>query len=43
MFMIVTYDRNESSLQSTILANLALARRVNYDRKVHSKLRRTFG
>jgi hypothetical protein len=27
---------------TTIIANLALARSINYNRKVHCKLRRTF-
>jgi hypothetical protein len=50
--MIVIYDRNESTIviynrndndlyyKTTIIANLALARSVNYYRKVGSKLER---
>jgi hypothetical protein len=39
---IVIYDRNDNDLynKTTIKANLALARSVNYDRKVFSKLKR---
>ncbi len=42
-FMIVTYDRNDSSLYFKIplLANLALTRMINYDRKVRCRLKRT--
>jgi hypothetical protein len=49
-FMIVTYDRNNSSLTylttllakaKLILVNLALARSVNYDHKVCCKLKCT--
>ncbi len=41
--MIVSYNGNDSSLdhKTTILAKLALARSLNYDRKVHCKLKRT--
>jgi hypothetical protein len=50
--MIVIYDRNESTIvinnhndndlyyKTTIKANLALVRSVNYDHKVRSKLER---
>ncbi len=43
-FTIVIYDRNDNGLyyKTTIVANLALARSVNYDRKVCCKLKRTF-
>jgi hypothetical protein len=42
-FIIVTYDHDDSSLyyKTKILANLALARSVNYDHKVCCKLKRT--
>jgi hypothetical protein len=41
---MVIYDRNANGLyyKSTIIANLALARCVNYDHKVRFKLQRTF-
>ncbi len=40
--MIVIYDSNDNDLnyKTTIKANLALARSVNYDHKVRSKLER---
>jgi hypothetical protein len=43
-FTIVIYNRNDNGLfyKTTILANLALARSVNYDRKVCCKLKHTF-
>ncbi len=48
--MIIIYDHNDNGLYNTtivanltmIVANLALARSVNYDRKVHCKLKCTF-
>ncbi len=39
-FTIIIYDRND--YKTMIVANLALARSVNYDRKVRCKLKRTF-
>ncbi len=43
-FTIIIYDRNDNGLyyKTTIVANLALARSVNYDCKVRCKLKRTF-
>ncbi len=43
-FTIVIYDHNDNGLyyKTMIIANLALARSVNYDGKVHCKLKRTF-
>jgi hypothetical protein len=43
-FTIVIYDRNDNGLyyKTTIIANLALARSVNYDLKVFCKLKYTF-
>ncbi len=43
-FMIVIYNHNNNTLycKTTIVSNLALARRVNYNRKVCCKLERTF-
>ncbi len=50
-FTIVIYNRNDNGLYyktmivanlTTIVANLALARSVNYDRKVRCKLKCTF-
>jgi hypothetical protein len=49
--MIVIYNHNDNGLYckttivtnlTTIIANLALARSVNYDHKVRCKLKRTF-
>jgi hypothetical protein len=49
-FAIVIYDHNDNSLYykttivanlTTIIGNLALARSVNYNHKVHWKLKRT--
>jgi hypothetical protein len=49
--MIVINNRNDNGMYyktmiianlTTIIANLALARSINYDRKVHCKLKRTF-
>ncbi len=42
--MIVIYDHNDNGLyhKTTIVANLALARNINYDCKVRCKLERTF-
>jgi hypothetical protein len=42
--MIVIYNHNDSGLnfKTMILANLALVRRVNYDRIVRRKLKYTF-
>jgi hypothetical protein len=51
IFTIVIYNRNDNGLYykttivanlTTIVANLALARSINYDRKVRCKLKRTF-
>ncbi len=50
-FTIVIYDHNDNGLYykttivanlTTIVAKLALARSINYDRKVRCKLKRTF-
>jgi hypothetical protein len=43
-FTIVIYDSNDNGLnyKTTNVANLVLARSVNYDRKVCCKLKRTF-
>ncbi len=43
-FTIVIYIYNDNGLyyKSTIIANLALARRVNYDCKARCKLKHTF-
>ncbi len=43
-FTIEIYDHNDSDMyyKTMILTNLALARSVNYDRKVCCKLNRTF-
>ncbi len=43
-FTIVIYYHNDNGLyyKTTIVANLALARSVNYNRKVSCKLKRTF-
>ncbi len=50
-FTIVIYNRNDNGLYykttivanlTTIVANLALARRINYECKVRCKLKRTF-
>ncbi len=50
-FTIVIYDRNDNGLYykttivanlTTIIANLALARSVNYDHKLRCKLKHTF-
>jgi hypothetical protein len=43
-FTIVIYNRNDNGLyyKTTIVANLALARSVNYNCKVRCKLKRTF-
>ncbi len=50
-FTIIIYDCNDNGLYykttivanlTTIIANLALARRLNYDRKVRGKLKCTF-
>ncbi len=42
--MVAIYDHNDSGqhYKTTVLANLSLAMSVNYDHKVHSKLKRTF-
>jgi len=42
-FAIVNYNYNDSRLyyKTTILANLALSRSVNYDCNVHFKLKHT--
>ncbi len=51
LFTVVIYDRNDNGLYynitivtnlTMIVANLALARSLNYDRKVRCKLKRTF-
>ncbi len=43
-FTIIIYDRNDNGLyyKTTIVANLALARRINYDCKVRCKMKHTF-
>jgi hypothetical protein len=43
-FMIIIYDRNDNGqhYKTMIVANLALARSVNYDHKVCCKLKHTF-
>jgi hypothetical protein len=43
-FVIVIYNHNDTDLyyKTIILANLNLARGVNYNRKVHFKLKGTF-
>jgi hypothetical protein len=43
-FMIVIYNHNDNGLyyKTMIIANLALTRSVNYDRKVCCKLKHTF-
>jgi hypothetical protein len=43
-FTFVIYDRNDNGLyyKTMIVANLALARSVNYDHKVRCKLKHTF-
>ncbi len=42
-FTIVIYDHDDNGLyyKTGIIANLALARSLNYDRKVHCKLKLT--
>jgi hypothetical protein len=42
--MIVIYNHNDTDLyyKTIILANLTLARSINYNRKVHFKLKGTF-
>jgi hypothetical protein len=42
--MIIIYNCNDNALyhKTMIVANLALARSINYDRKVRCKLKRTF-
>jgi hypothetical protein len=43
-FTIIIYDRNDNGLyyKTTIVANFALGRSVNYDSQVHCKLKHTF-
>jgi hypothetical protein len=43
-FTIIIYDCNDNGLyyKTTIVANLAIGRRVNYDCKVRCKLKHTF-